>query len=80
MEPIPYTLSDKTITFTMPHLWLNVNDGEFGYSFESREVGGIDTKVLGFTNNTHNAAVPEPSIIFFRIWTCISCCDWTKKV
>ena len=59
--PIPYTLSDKTISFTMPFAWLNVNDGEFGYSFESRDVGGINTIVLGYTNNTYNAAVPEPA-------------------
>ena len=61
MGPIPYTLSDKTISFAMPFAWLNVNDGEFGYSFESRDVRGINTIVLGYTNNTYNAAVPEPA-------------------
>ena len=59
MGPIPYTLNDKTINFIMPFSWLNVNDGEFGYSFESRDVGGSNTIVLGYTNNTYNAAVPE---------------------
>ena len=57
-------LSDKTISFTMPFAWLNVNDGEFGYSFESRDVGGSNTIVLGYTNNTYNAAVPEPATMF----------------
>ena len=61
MGPIPYTLSDKTIRFTMPFAWLNVNDGEFGYALESRDVGGSNTIVYGFTNNTYNAAVPEPA-------------------
>jgi hypothetical protein len=61
MGPIPYTLSDKSIRFTMPYAWLNVSDGEFGYTLESRDVGGSNTIVLGYTNNTYNAAVPEPA-------------------
>jgi len=61
MGPISYTLSDKTIRFTMPFAWLNVNDGEFGYSLESRDVGESNTLLLGYTNNTYNAAVPEPA-------------------
>ncbi|MGD9244883.1 MAG: PEP-CTERM sorting domain-containing protein [Desulfobacterales bacterium] len=61
MGPIPYTLSDKTIRFTMPFAWLNVNDGEFGYALESRDIGDSNTIVHGYTNNTYNAAVPEPT-------------------
>jgi len=61
MGPIPYTLSDKTIRFTMPFAWLNVNDGEFGYTLESRNVGGNNSIVYGYTDNTYNAAVPEPA-------------------
>ena len=61
--PIPYTLSVKTISFSMPFSWLNVNDGEFGYALESRDVGGSNTIVQGYTNNTYNAAVPEPVTI-----------------
>lgn len=64
MGPIPYTLSDKTISFSMPFPWLNVSDGEFGYALESRNVGGSNTIVYGFTNNTYNAAVPEPATMF----------------
>jgi hypothetical protein len=60
MGPIPYTLGDRTIRFSMPFAWLNVNDGEFGYALESRDVGGSNTIVHGYTNNTYNAAVPEP--------------------
>ncbi|MEA1948682.1 MAG: PEP-CTERM sorting domain-containing protein [Thermodesulfobacteriota bacterium] len=61
MGPIPYTLNDSTISFSMPFAWLNVNDGEFGYMLESRDVGGSNTTVLGYTNNTYNASVPEPA-------------------
>ena len=64
MGPIPYTLSDKTISFSMPFSWLNVNDGEFGYALESRDVGGSNTIVQGYTNNTYNSAVPEPAAMF----------------
>lgn len=64
MGPIPYTLSDRTIRFSMPFAWLNVNDGKFGYALESRDVGGSNTIVHGYTNNTYNAAVPEPATIF----------------
>jgi hypothetical protein len=60
MGPITYSLSDKTIRFTMPFAWLNVNDGDFGYALESRDVGGTNTMLYGYTNNTYNAAVPEP--------------------
>jgi hypothetical protein len=63
MGPIPYTLSDKTIRFTMPFAWLNVNDGEFAYALESRDVGGTNTIVYGYTNNIYNAAVPEPATL-----------------
>ena len=60
---IPYTLSDKSIRFMMPFAWLNVNDGEFGFALESRDVGGANTIVYGYTNNTYNAAVPEPATL-----------------
>jgi hypothetical protein len=64
MGPIPYTLSDNSIRFTTPFAWLNVNDGEFGYALESRDVGETNTIVYGFTNNTYNASVPEPTTMF----------------
>jgi len=63
MGPIPYALSDKSIRFVMPFAWLNVNDGEFGYALESRDVVGTNTIVLGYTNNTYNATVPEPATL-----------------
>lgn len=63
MGPIPYTLSDKTIKFTMPFAWLNVNDGDFGYTIESRDVEGTNTIVYGYTNNIYNATVPEPATL-----------------
>ena len=62
--PIPYTLSDRTISFSMSFAWLNVSDGEFGYALESRDVGGSNTIVQGYTNNTYNSAVPEPATMF----------------
>ena len=62
--PIPFALGGKTITFSMSFEWLNVKDGEFGYALESRDVGGSNTIVHGYTNNTYNAAVPEPAAIF----------------
>jgi PEP-CTERM motif len=62
--PIPYMLGDRTIKFSMSFDWLNVNDGEFGYALESRDVGGSNTIVHGYTNNTYNAAVPEPATMF----------------
>jgi len=64
MGPISYSLNDKTISFSMPFAWLNVNDGEFGYSLESRDVAEFNTIVLGYTNNRYNASVPEPATIF----------------
>ena len=62
--PIPYTLSDRTIRFSMSFAWLNVSDGAFGYTLESRDVGGNNTIVQGYTNNTYNSAVPEPASMF----------------
>ena len=62
--PVPYLLDDKVISFSMPFEWLNVSDGEFGYSLESRHVGGINTIVQGFTNSTYISSVPEPATMF----------------
>jgi len=62
--PTPYSLNDKTISFSMPFAWLNVSGGDFGYTLESRDFGGSNTIVLGYTNNTYNAAVPEPASMF----------------
>ncbi len=64
MGPIPHTLSDRTVRFSMDFALLNVNDGEFGYALQSRDVGESNTLLLGFTNNTYNAAVPEPATMF----------------
>jgi hypothetical protein len=61
MGSIPYTLNDTIIRFSMPFAWLNVSSGSFAYELQSRHVGGSNTIVFGFTNQTHNAAVPEPS-------------------
>ena len=65
MGPIPYTLDMNTITFSMPFSYLNVSDGDFGYQLQSRHVGApsgaTNTVVYGYTNNTYNAAVPEPA-------------------
>ena len=61
---IRYTRSDKSIRFTMPFVWLNVNDGEFETASESKNVGKTTTMVYGYTDNTYNAATPEPTTLF----------------